>query len=87
MESNIAVDLTEDERLFIGTVSSKNPCVGSYIKERCFSKDSNDWKIIALIRNNEFLFPDPDIKLEKKDEIIILSSKEVLENIQKNFKN
>ena len=87
LESNIAVDLTEDERLFIGTVSSKNPCVGSYIKERCFSKDSNDWKIIALIRNNEFLFPDPDIKLEKKDEIIILSSKEVLENIQKNFKN
>jgi CIC family chloride channel protein len=87
LESNIAVDLTEDERLFIGTVSSKNPCVGSYIKERCFSKNSNDWKIIALIRNNEFLFPDPDIKLEKKDEIIILSSKEVLENIQKNFKN
>ena len=85
LESNIPVNLTEDERLFIGTVSSKNPCVGSYIRERCFSKDSNDWKIIALIRNNEFLFPDPDIKLEKKDEIIILTSKEVLEKIKKNF--
>ncbi len=87
LESNIPINLTNDEQLFIGTLSPKNPCVNTLIIERCFNKESKDWKIVAIIRNNELLFPDPDFKLEKGDEILILSSKEILEEIKKNFEN
>jgi hypothetical protein len=40
--------------------------------------ESKDWKIIALIRDNEFLFTYPEMQLKAEDETAILSSKENL---------
>jgi NhaP-type Na+/H+ and K+/H+ antiporter len=47
--------------------------------------ESKDWKIIALIRDNEFLFTYTEMQLKTEDEIVILRSKENLEIIKRNF--
>ena len=87
LESNIPVKITEKEHLFLGELSRKSHCVNSLIDERCLYKESEDWEIISIIRNNEMLFPEPDLQLEAEDEILILSSKESLEEIKRNFIN
>ena len=85
LESKIPLDITKDEQLFVEIISPDNPCVNTLIKERCLNNESDKWKIIALIRDNELLFPYPETKLKAKDEIVILSSKENLEIIKRNF--
>ena len=87
LESKIPVDLTSKEQLLLRKLSSKGHCVNTFIKERCLNKGSEDWKIIAIIRNNELLFPDPDMKLKAADELLILSSKASLEEIKRKFEN
>jgi CIC family chloride channel protein len=85
LESKIPIKITEEEQLFIEKLSSKNSCVNTFINERCLNKEKEDWKIIAIIRNNEMLFPEPELKLKAADELLILSSKESLEEIKKKF--
>ena len=85
LEAKIPINITEKEQLFIGKLSSQNPCVNTFIKDRCLNTESKDWKIVALIRDNELLFTYPEMQLKAKDEILILSSKESLEEIKKNF--
>ena len=87
LESRIPIDITDEEQLFIEKISPDNPCVNTLIQERCLNKESTKWKIIALIRDNELLFPFPERELKAEDEILILSSKENLEIIKRNFTN
>lgn len=85
LESKIPLNITQEEQLFVELISSKNPCVNTFIKDRCLNAESKDWKIIALIRDNELLFTYPEMQLKAEDEIVILSSKENLEIIKRNF--
>lgn len=87
LESKIPVKVSESEQLFLGELSRKSHCVNSSVDERCLCKENEDWKIISIIRNNEMLFPEPDLRLETEDEILILSSKESMDEIKKNLIN
>jgi CIC family chloride channel protein len=85
LESNIPVKITRDEQLFIAELSKKSPCVHTLVEEKCLNKKDNDWEIISIIRNNEFLFPDPELRLEAEDEIMIVGTNKNIEMIKKEF--
>jgi len=85
LDSKIPVKLTENEQLFLGTISEKNSCVNTLIKDRCLNKETEDWEIVAIIRDNEMVFPEPGEKLMPDDDVLILSSKEIMDEIKKKF--
>ncbi|MGA7838598.1 MAG: chloride channel protein [Ignavibacteriaceae bacterium] len=85
LDSKIPVKLTENEQLFLGKISEKNSCVNTLIKDRCLNKETEDWEIVAIIRDNEMVFPEPGEKLMPDDDVLILSSKEIMDEIKKKF--
>ncbi|HKI77520.1 MAG TPA: chloride channel protein [Ignavibacteriaceae bacterium] len=87
LESSIPVNITENERLLLGKLSSQSKCINSLISSRCLNDKNEDWKIMAIIRNNELLFPEPDLKLNKGDEILVLCSSNSIDDIRSNFEN
>jgi CIC family chloride channel protein len=87
LESKVPVKITKEEQLFIAELSKKSHCVNSLVEERSLNKEDNDWKIISIIRNNEFLFPDPELRFEAEDEILIVGKNKSIEKIRKNLAN
>ncbi|HKJ80892.1 MAG TPA: chloride channel protein [Ignavibacteriaceae bacterium] len=85
LDSKIPVKLTENEQLFLGTISEKNSCVNTLIKDRCLNKETEDWEIVAIIRDDEMVFPEPGERLLPDDDVLILSSKEIMDEIKKKF--
>lgn len=87
LDSKIPVNLTDKEQLFMGKISSDNPCANTMLKEKCLKRKDKRWEIIAIIRNNDLVFPAPDEILQVKDEVLVLSFKENIDELKKIFNN
>jgi chloride channel protein, CIC family len=85
LDSRIPINLSDTEQLFMGTITDKNTCVNTLIKDRCLNKKSEEWKIVAIIRDDDLEIPYPDERLQTDDEVLILTSKESLDEIKKNL--
>jgi CIC family chloride channel protein len=85
LQCRIPADLSEDKRLFMGRISARNPCVDSLVGERCLNKESEDWEIVALIKDDALVYPDAEVRLEATDEVLVMSSKGSLEKIKEKF--
>lgn len=87
LDSKIPINLTDKEQLFIGTITDKNSCANTLIKDRCLNKESEDWQIVAIIRDDNLEFPFPDERLQADDEVLILTSNNSFDEIKKNLLN
>ena len=85
LESKIPIKITENEQLFLGELSKKSHCINTSVEERCLNRENEGWKIISIIRNNDMLSPDPELRLEPEDEILILGNKKNIEIIRDNL--
>ncbi len=78
LSSGVPISLPGGQKIFIGILKESSPCVNQPIKSNClqYAPDGTHPNIIAIIRRNEVLLPQPDLVLKKDDKIVLISEEE-----------
>jgi CIC family chloride channel protein len=85
LESGVPLALPEGKNLNIGRVGADSPCAGTAVKQNCLLKESDDYEIVAVFREEHLILPHPRTVLETGDELLVLASSHDWEKIKKNL--
>ncbi len=83
LKSGMAVDLSEERRLIIGTLRPESPWVGKPVQ---WGKEpGNEVEIIAILRGGQMLLPHPDTLLQAKDRILAIISPQAKDRLERHL--
>ncbi len=86
LESETPVEIVGGEQLFLGTLSPRDPCVGSLIRENCLAPAGREFEVVAVFRGDEMIAPNEEVVLEPDDQLLLICSKGNLPSIKARFK-
>ncbi len=87
LDSGIPLKLPDGKMLYMGTLSPKSICVGTQLKENCLMQKTKDVEITAIFRDEHMLMPHSGIVLEPEDQVMMLTSPDMIKILEKNFTN
>jgi CIC family chloride channel protein len=85
LEQKIPVDLTGGKMLMIGSLFKDSGCIGKTIQSSCLTKGDKETEIVAILREGELILPNKDIFLEEKDQLLVITSSEMSEQLKKHI--
>ena len=85
LEQRIPVDLTGGKILMIGSLLKNSSCIGKTIQSSCLTKGEKETEIVAILRNGELILPNKDIVLEEEDQLLLITSSEISEQLKKHI--
>jgi chloride channel protein, CIC family len=81
LQLGIPLKIPNNKKLFLGTLTKNNPCIGTAIKDNCLNSRSKDWQIAGILRRDHLVIPNPNTILEENDQMIIFGVPNVIEKL------
>jgi CIC family chloride channel protein len=83
LKSGMAVSLSEERQLIIGTLRPESSWVGKPVKWG--EESGNEVKIIAILRKGQMLLPHPDTLLQADDRILVIISSQEEDRLEQHL--
>jgi CIC family chloride channel protein len=80
LKSGMAVSLSEERQLIIGTLRPESSWVGKSVKWG--EESGNEVKIIAILREGQMLLPHPDTLLQAEDRVLVIISSQAEDRLE-----
>jgi CIC family chloride channel protein len=81
LQLGIPLTIPNNKKIFLGTLTENNPCIGTSIKEDCLHERSKDWQIAGILRHDHLIIPNPNTVFEKDDQLLIFGSPGIIDKL------
>jgi CIC family chloride channel protein len=85
LASGVPITVGEGNRIRIGVLRPKSPCVGQSIESPCLGGRQAELEFVLVLRGDRVLWPNAELNLEAGDQIVLLASDGAWQDIASHF--
>jgi CIC family chloride channel protein len=85
LTSGIPVDLPGGKQLMMGSLAAQSPFVGQPVLSDLLVDDNNTAEVVAVFRDGCVLSPQPGVKLQVGDQMLIIASPQAQKQLTRHF--
>jgi hypothetical protein len=81
LAAGMAVEIANDRRLLLGNVDADSPLAQQPLSQTFPVKDRSEAEVVLVFRGEQALWPDPDLVLQPRDQVLLITISEVPERL------